>query len=145
MNNAYIHRPPRHALIFGRQKINLHQAGKEFEPKAHTALPGTADLCFLTKTPIREVHKELRSQKFEILEGGNVVDRTGAVGKLKSVYIRDPDQNLIEYAIARALQACTDSSCQDLELRMNDWMSCIVQNLRVPRTKADLRIAYRFT
>ncbi|KAG9837155.1 Glyoxalase/Bleomycin resistance protein/Dihydroxybiphenyl dioxygenase, partial [Aureobasidium melanogenum] len=86
----------RHALSFGQQKLNLHQAGAEFEPKATLAKPGTADLCFITTTPITEVLAELQKEGLEILEQGKVVDRVGAVGKLKSVYTRDPDGNLIE-------------------------------------------------
>ncbi|KAH0010540.1 Glyoxalase/Bleomycin resistance protein/Dihydroxybiphenyl dioxygenase, partial [Aureobasidium melanogenum] len=86
----------RHALSFGQQKLNLHQAGAEFEPKATLAKPGTADLCFITTTPITEVLAELQKEGLEILEEGKVVDRIGAVGKLKSVYTRDPDGNLIE-------------------------------------------------
>jgi catechol 2,3-dioxygenase-like lactoylglutathione lyase family enzyme len=89
---------PRHALSFGTQKLNLHQAGSEFEPKASLAKPGTADLCFITTTPITDVLAELKQQGLEILEDGKVVDRTGAVGNLKSVYTRDPDGNLIEVA-----------------------------------------------
>ncbi|CAF9932152.1 hypothetical protein IMSHALPRED_008815 [Imshaugia aleurites] len=86
----------RHALVFGSQKINLHQAGREFEPKAQNVQPGSGDLCFLTDTPVDEVLKAFREQKMEILEGGSVVERTGAVGRLKSVYVRDPDGNLVE-------------------------------------------------
>lgn len=86
----------RHALSFGQQKLNLHQAGAEFEPKATLAKPGTADLCFITTTPITEVLAELQKEGLEVLEEGKVVDRVGAVGKLKSVYTRDPDGNLIE-------------------------------------------------
>ncbi|KAG9678845.1 Glyoxalase/Bleomycin resistance protein/Dihydroxybiphenyl dioxygenase, partial [Aureobasidium melanogenum] len=86
----------RHALSFGQQKLNLHQAGAEFEPKATLAKPGTADLCFITTTPITDVLAELQKEGLEILEEGKVVDRVGAAGKLKSVYTRDPDGNLIE-------------------------------------------------
>ncbi|THZ87549.1 Glyoxalase/Bleomycin resistance protein/Dihydroxybiphenyl dioxygenase [Aureobasidium pullulans] len=86
----------RHALLFGQQKLNLHQAGSEFEPKASLAKPGTADLCFLTSTPITDVLAELKKEGLEVLEEGKVVDRTGARGQLKSVYTRDPDGNLIE-------------------------------------------------
>ncbi|KAH8704184.1 Glyoxalase/Bleomycin resistance protein/Dihydroxybiphenyl dioxygenase [Talaromyces proteolyticus] len=86
----------RHALLFGSQKINLHQAGKEFEPKALTALPGTADLCFLTNEDVSAVLSKLVERGIEVLEGGGIVNRTGARSPLRSVYVRDPDGNLIE-------------------------------------------------
>jgi len=86
--------PGRKALHFGKQKINLHQAGHEFEPKAQVALPGTADLCFLVKVPIDEVLQQLQRAGVSVLAGP--VERTGAQGHLRSVYCRDPDGNLIE-------------------------------------------------
>ncbi|KAB8345931.1 hypothetical protein FH972_022984 [Carpinus fangiana] len=86
----------RHALKFGEQKINLHKSGAEFEPKAGNVRPGSADLCFLSDTHVDDVLSSLQQQGVKILEGGKVVDRTGARGRLRSVYIRDPDDNLIE-------------------------------------------------
>ncbi|MEK9966775.1 MAG: VOC family protein [Rhodospirillaceae bacterium] len=88
------------ALKFGDQKINLHQAGREFEPKAAHPLPGSGDLCFLTDAPVRDVIDRLRTLGIEIIEGP--VPRTGATGPLTSVYFRDPDGNLIEVANADA-------------------------------------------
>lgn len=84
----------RRALTFGRQKINLHQQGKEFEPKSHRPTPGAGDLCFIAATPLDEVVAHLQACDVELLEGP--VERTGASGKLLSVYFRDPDLNLIE-------------------------------------------------
>ncbi|KAJ5093325.1 hypothetical protein N7456_009186 [Penicillium angulare] len=86
----------RHALIFGSQKINLHQSGKEFEPKAQNVMPGSGDLCFLTDDNVEKVLRAFQEAKIEVLEGAKVVDRTGAAGKIRSVYVRDPDGNLIE-------------------------------------------------
>ena len=82
------------ALKFGSQKINLHQHGNEFEPKAKVPVPGSADLCFLTSLPMDEVRKHLAACDVDILEGP--VPRTGAAGPILSVYIRDIDGNLIE-------------------------------------------------
>jgi catechol 2,3-dioxygenase-like lactoylglutathione lyase family enzyme len=86
----------RHALKFGDQKINLHVSGHEFEPKAQTVQPGSGDLCFLVEDNVDEVAQKLHESGIEVLEGGGVVDRTGAKSKLRSVYIRDPDGNLVE-------------------------------------------------
>lgn len=84
----------RKALVFGRQKINLHQTGREFEPKADRPTPGSADLCFIAKTPLDEVIAHLQAEGIVIEEGP--IDRTGATGPIRSVYFRDPDRNLIE-------------------------------------------------
>ncbi len=84
------------ALQFGMQKINLHEAGKEFEPKAFRPTPGSADLCFITRTPLAEVISHLRACGVKLEE--NPVRRTGARGPMTSIYLRDPDKNLIEIA-----------------------------------------------
>jgi catechol 2,3-dioxygenase-like lactoylglutathione lyase family enzyme len=84
----------RKALVFGRQKINLHRAGHEFEPKALRPTPGSADLCLIAATPLEQVIDHLQAQGVTIVEGP--VQRTGATGAILSVYVRDPDQNLIE-------------------------------------------------
>src|SRR5829696_1194567 len=78
----------RHTLAFGAQKINLHEAGQEFEPKASVPTPGSADLCFLTNTSVAEVAEHLRVNGVEILEGP--VRRTGATGPIKSVVLQGP-------------------------------------------------------
>ena len=84
----------RKALRSGRQKINLHERGKEFDPKAANPTPGSGDLCFITETPLSQVMGHIRSCGVEIIEGP--VRRTGAVGPIESIYLRDPDGNLIE-------------------------------------------------
>jgi len=84
----------RRGLAFGRQKINLHQSGREFEPKALKPTPGSMDLCFITETPLAEVAARLKECGVAIAEGP--VPKTGAMGPMMSVYFRDPDGNLIE-------------------------------------------------
>ncbi len=86
----------RKALRFGQQKLNLHQAGAEFEPKALCPTPGATDLCLITTTPLPEVLNHLQTCAVAVEQG--IVQRTGAVGAIQSVYIRDPDGNLIEIA-----------------------------------------------
>ncbi len=82
------------SLKFGNQKINLHEAGKEFEPKANSPIPGSADLCFITDDDINIVIDHVQKNDVDIIEGP--VERTGVMGKIMSVYFRDPDYNLIE-------------------------------------------------
>ncbi len=84
----------RKALAFGRQKINLHVAGREFEPKADRPTPGSVDLCLITTVPLDAVQAHLAACNVPIVEGP--VDKTGAMRPIRSVYFRDPDRNLIE-------------------------------------------------
>jgi catechol 2,3-dioxygenase-like lactoylglutathione lyase family enzyme len=82
------------ALRFGSQKINLHEWGREFEPRAHVAVPGSLDLCFIAAVPLERVIARLNELNVKIIDGP--VPKTGAVSKLRSVYVRDPDLNLVE-------------------------------------------------
>ena len=84
----------RRALAFGRQKINLHQAGREYEPKALKPVPGAIDLCFIATTPLAEVIEHVKACGVAIVEGP--VPKTGALGPMQSIYLRDPDGNLVE-------------------------------------------------
>jgi catechol 2,3-dioxygenase-like lactoylglutathione lyase family enzyme len=85
------------ALKFGNQKINLHEWGKEFTPRAHVAAPGTQDLCFIAAVPLEQVVNRLKEAGVPLLEGP--VMKTGATGPIRSVYVRDPDLNLIEISV----------------------------------------------
>jgi catechol 2,3-dioxygenase-like lactoylglutathione lyase family enzyme len=85
------------ALSFGQQKINLHEWGKEFTPRAHVAAPGTLDLCFIASVPLERVIELLKDKGIPILEGP--VAKTGARGPISSVYVRDPDLNLVEISV----------------------------------------------
>jgi len=86
----------RKALAFGNQKINLHEAGREFEPRASVPFPGSGDICLITETPLEDVISHLEAQGIAIEE--SPVDRSGATGPIRSVYFRDPDGNLVEVA-----------------------------------------------
>lgn len=86
------------ALKFGNQKINVHEWSREFTPRAHVAAPGTLDLCFIAAVSLEEVISRLKSANVPILEGP--VTKTGAVSKLRSVYVRDPDLNLVEISVS---------------------------------------------
>lgn len=86
------------ALKLGNQKINLHEWGREFTPRAHVAAPGTLDLCFIAAVPLEQVVNRLNEMRVPVLEGP--VMRTGATGPIRSVYVRDPDLNLIEISVS---------------------------------------------
>jgi catechol 2,3-dioxygenase-like lactoylglutathione lyase family enzyme len=85
------------ALKFGNQKINVHEWGREFTPRAHVAAPGTLDLCFIASVPLEDVIRKLAQFKVDVIEGP--VIKTGAVSRLRSVYVRDPDLNLVEISV----------------------------------------------
>jgi len=85
------------ALKFGAQKINLHEWGKEFTPRAHVAVPGSLDLCFIASTSLEDVMQRLKKHNVPLLEGP--VAKTGAKGAIRSVYVRDPDLNLVEISV----------------------------------------------
>ena len=85
------------ALSFGAQKINLHEWGREFTPRAHVAVPGSLDLCFIASVSLEEVIRKLKAHVIPILEGP--VAKTGARGPIRSVYVRDPDLNLVEISV----------------------------------------------
>ena len=85
------------AFAFGEQKINLHEWGREFTPRAHVAVPGSLDLCFIASMPLEQVMAGLQRNGVKIIEGP--VKKTGAAGPIRSVYVRDPDLNLVEISV----------------------------------------------
>src|ERR671938_2059614 len=85
------------AFSFGTQKINLHEWGREFEPRAHVAVPGSLDLCFIAAMSLEDVMRQLQRKGVRIIEGP--VKKTGAVGPIRSIYVRDPDLNLVEISV----------------------------------------------
>jgi catechol 2,3-dioxygenase-like lactoylglutathione lyase family enzyme len=85
------------ALRFGEQKLNLHQAGREFDPKALRPTPGSADLCFIASVPLQTIQAALARANVTVEEGP--VQRTGALGPIRSLYFRDPDGNLLEVSV----------------------------------------------
>lgn len=87
----------RKAAVFGNQKINFHESGNEFDPRALRPTPGSADLCFVAREPLTKIMSHLDLCGVKVIEGP--VERTGAMGSMTSIYIRDPDQNLIEIAV----------------------------------------------
>jgi catechol 2,3-dioxygenase-like lactoylglutathione lyase family enzyme len=98
----------RHALRFGSQKINLHRHGHEFSPRAEHPIPGSADLCFLIDGTLEQAEANLHRNAVVIEDGP--VDRTGATGHLRSLYIRDPDSNLIELSVMLPRQSPAGST-----------------------------------
>ena len=97
----------RHALTFGDQKINLHIWGSEFEPRAALATPGSADLCFLVDSTPAQVLAQLADLQVAVERGP--VERTGATGPITSVYVRDPDGNLVELATPAVTEPVTEA------------------------------------
>lgn len=85
------------ALAFGEQKINLHEWGREYKPHAHVPVPGSLDLCFIAAVPLDQMIDKLRAANIRIIEGP--VRKTGAVGPIRSIYVRDPDLNLVEISV----------------------------------------------
>jgi catechol 2,3-dioxygenase-like lactoylglutathione lyase family enzyme len=85
------------ALKFGKQKINVHEWGREFTPRAHVAAPGTLDLCFIASVSLEDVMQRLQNENIRIIEGP--VMKTGATSKIRSIYVRDPDLNLVEISV----------------------------------------------
>src|SRR5256884_6310837 len=108
------------ALRFGSQKINLHGTGQEFEPEAERPTPGSGDLCFLTDEPLQTWVGRLAENGVPLLEGP--VKRTGALGPIESIYLRDPDGNLLE--IARQLGMAEDGLAE-LREWLRRWQACV--------------------
>ena len=110
----------RTALRFGEQKINLHQAGQEVDPKAASPTPGSGDLCFLTRISLAEWTKRLTAAGVPIEEGP--VTRTGALGPIESIYVRDPDGNLVEVAVQAGLD---QDPLEPLRGWLAEWQECV--------------------
>jgi len=110
----------RTALRFGAQKLNLHEAGHEFDPRATRPTPGSADLCLLTREPLSYWTARLRAAGVAIEEGP--VTRTGALGQIESIYLRDPDGNLLEIAVQVDLD---EDPLEALRAWLAEWQECV--------------------
>jgi catechol 2,3-dioxygenase-like lactoylglutathione lyase family enzyme/ketosteroid isomerase-like protein len=110
----------RTGLSFGEQRINLHQAGKKIDPRAASPTPGSGDLCFLTRTPLGDWKTRLAAAGVAIEKGP--VTRTGALGPIESIYVRDPDGNLVEIAIQKGLDR---DPLEPLRAWLTQWQECV--------------------
>ena len=108
----------RTALRFGQQKINLHEVGKEYKPNAARPTPGSGDLCFLSDRPLAEWINHLRALGVTIEEGP--AKKTGALGPIESIYVRDPDRNLVE--ISNALDR---DDLEPIRAWLREWQAAV--------------------
>jgi len=115
------------ALLFGSQKINLHELGNEFEPKAGNVKGGSADLCFIISTPVKEAIEQLIEQGIPVIAGP--VSRTGATGNILSAYFRDPDGNLIEVSNYIHNNDCNSTSSYSGKLSSGDSGNVLIHSV----------------
>lgn len=131
----------RKALCFGSQKINLHQFGKEFKPKAHAPAPGCQDICLITELPLNQVIEHL--QKCGVANEEGPVKRTGAMGPINSVYFRDPDRNLIEVSNLSVAIDCLTMCRESPTVPLPDRQESLVYTSRAHDQTAACHINHR--